>query len=182
MFTDVDVTLEDIQNGINLYNARLIAFQRTNVIGEKFNNDNVRNYILTKLKNQNIPFEIMPDTKLVDGYPSKCDLWSTRNASVLLDAIDCTGNGNAYYFKNENFRYEITFNQSNIPIFLYSHLGAIVLKGENNIAISRLLCNDKNLLNSLNEIIGSERLYSYLEGRTLFGTTISNLEDSIKKI
>ncbi len=181
LFTDSDITLNDLQSGINLYNSRLVALQRTNVIGEKFNNENVRNYIVTKLKNHNIPFEIMLDRKLVDGYPSKCDLWSTRDSSVLLDAIDCTGNGSAYYFRNEDFRYEISFNQSNIPTFSYSHLGAIVLKGENNTAISRLLYNNNDLLNYLNKIIGSKQLYSYLEGKSLFGTCISNLEDNIKK-
>lgn len=110
------------------------------------------------------------------------DLWSTRDFSVLLDAIDCTGEGRAYYFRNKEFKYEITFNKSKIPTFLYSHHGALVLKGENSVAISRLLCNDSELLNYLDKIIGSDKIYSYLESRFLPGTTISNIEHETKKL
>lgn len=126
LFTDKNVFLENMQNDINLHNSRLVALQRTNLLGEKFNNEDIRNYILDKLIKQNIPFVIMPDINLVDGYPSKCDLWSTRDSSVLLDAVDCVGEGDAYYFKNNDFKYEITFNYSKIPPFKYSHHGALV--------------------------------------------------------
>ncbi len=180
LFTDCDVTLEDMQQGVNLYDARLVALQRSSVRGERFNNMKVRNYIMAKLKSQNIPFEIMRDTRIVDGYPSQCDLWSTRDFSVLLDAMECTGSGKAYYFKNKDFKYEITFNESKIPSFLYSHFGALVLKGENGVAISRLLCNDEELLGDLNEIIDSEQLYSCLEGRFLPGMSISKLDEKVR--
>lgn len=181
LFTDKDVTLENMQHGINLYNARLVALQRTNLKGQKSNNEDVKNYILTKLKNQNIPFEIMQDTRLVDGYPSESDLWSTRDSSVLLDAIDCTGVGRAYYFNNKDFKYEITFNKSKIPTFSYSHHGALVLRGEDSVAISRLLCNDSELFKCLETIIGSDKIYSYLEGKFLPGTTITDIENKLKK-
>lgn len=181
MFVDSNITLEDLKRGINLYNGRLVALQRTNLLGKKFNDNEVREYILSKLQKQNIPFEIMDDTKEVSGYPSKCDLWSTRDQSVLLDAIDCVGQGDAYYFKNPDFKYEISFNQSKIPPFSYSHSGAIVLHGENSTAISRLILNNLHLQECLEKIVGSEVLYSYLEGKFLPGIPISQLEESIKK-
>lgn len=180
LFVDSEITLEDIRNQISLFDARLVALQRTNLLGEKFNNNEVREYILKKLEEKNIPYEIKKDSNLVNGYPSKCDLWSTRDSSVLVDAIDCVGMGDAYYFKNTNFKYEITFNESNLPSFLYSHLGALVLRGENSTAISRLIVNDENLSNYLEKIIGSEKLYSYLSGKELSGTTISKIENGIK--
>ncbi len=182
LFTDKDCSLQDIEQGIDLSNARLVALQRTSVIGEKFNNHNVRNYILEKLESYGITYEIMPDTRMVEGYPSKCDLWSTRDSSVLLDAMDCTGDGDAYYFKNDDFKFEIVFNISKIPKFLYSHQGALVLKGANDVAISRLLCNDKELIKYLSGIVGEEKIYSFLEGKNLPGITISNLESSVKKL
>lgn len=181
MFVDSDITLDDIRNGVNLYNGRLVALQRTSLLGEKFNNDEVRQYIISELQKKDIPFEIMEDTKEVSGYPSKCDLWSTREEAVLLDAIDCVGEGNAYFFKNPDFKYEISFNKSQIPSFLYSHLGAIVLHGENSTAISRLICNNQMLQDCLEKIIGSEILYSYLEGKDLSGISIRKLEEQVKK-
>lgn len=181
VFVDSNITLEDLKCGINLYNGRLVALQRTNLLGKKFNDNKVREYILSKLQKQNIPFEIMNDTKEVSGYPSKCDLWSTRDQSVLLDAIDCVGQGDAYYFQNPDFKYEISFNQSKIPTFSYSHSGAIVLHGENSTAISRLILNNLHLQEYLEKIVGSEVLYSYLEGKFLPGRPISQLEESIKK-
>lgn len=180
LFVNPDVTLEDIRNGINLYDARLVALQRTNLLGKKFNNNDVRNYIISNLGKKNIPFEIMNDSNEVSGYPSRCDLWSTRDCSVLLDAIDCVGSGDAFYFKDSDFRFKITFNESNLPTFLYSHLGALVLHGENSTAISRLICNDENLQNYLEKIVGTDKLYSYLEGRYLPGTPISNIGDNIQ--
>lgn len=181
LFTELNITLEDIRNGVNLYNSRLVALQRTNTLGKKFNGNDVRNYIITKLKEKSIPFEIMKDEKQTFGYPSQSDLWSTRDFSVLLDAIDCVGNGNAYYFKNSNFRYEITFNNSMIAPFLYSHNGAIVLHGESSTAISRLIFNNKELKNFLEEIIGEEKLYSRIENKYLPSNIISNIKSDIKK-
>lgn len=181
MFVDCNITLDDIRRGINLYNGRLVALQRTSLLGEKFNNNEVRQYIISQLQKRNIPFEIMEDIKEVSGYPSQCDLWSTRDQSVLLDAIDCVGSGSAYYFKNPNFKYEISFSESKIPTFLYSHRGAIVLHGENSIAISRLICSNQMLQEYLENIVGSEVLYSYLEGKFLSGIPISDLKEGIKK-
>lgn len=179
LFVDSDVTIEHIKNGIDLYNGRLVALQRTSPFREKFNNNEVRQYILHQLDNKNIEYEIMPDSKQVEGYPSKCDLWSTRDVSVLLDAIDCVEIGDAYFFQNSNFKYEIAFNVSKIPCFVYSHLGAVVLRGKNSTAISRLICNHQSLQNYLEKIVGGERLFSYLEGRFLPGISISELENKI---
>ncbi len=179
LFVDQDITLDDIRNGVDLFDARLVALQRTNRF-DKFNSEEVRNYIIHKLKNQNIPYEIMSDKKEVSGYPSKTDLWSTRDTSVLIDAMDCTGNGDAYYFKNADFNYRITFDETNLPDFFYSHNGAIVLKGENSVAISRLLCNDNNLQNYLEQVIGEEKVYSLIEGKELNGSKIETIDKKIR--
>lgn len=122
MFVDPSIQLEDIKNGVSLYNARIVALQRTDLFGKKFNGQDVRRYIMKKLLEKNIPVVVMEDKKTVDGYPSKCDLWSTRDKAVLVDAVSCTGNGNAYYFKDASFNYEIEFNKSLIPNFLYKHM------------------------------------------------------------
>lgn len=180
MFVEPNIEIEDIKAGSDLFNGRLVAFQRTNLLGEKSNNSQVRAYIINKLKQKNIEFEIRGDEKQVDGYPSRCDLWSTREQSVLLDAIDCINLGDAYFFQNAHFKYEISFNKSKIPTFVYSHLGAIVLRGKNSIAISRLICNNRNLQDYLEKIVGDEKLYSYLEGKFLPGISISSLEKNLK--
>ncbi len=181
LLVDSDITIEKIKNGIDLFDSRLIALQRTNLLGQKFNSNEVRQYIIEQLQKKNIEFEIMKDTKKIDGYPSKCDLWSTRDISVLLDAIECAGLGEAYYFKNSNFEYEISFNESKIPNFIYSHLGAIVLRGENSIAISRLICNNQKLQEYLESVVGSEMLYSYIEGKFLPGTSSVKMKNKISK-
>lgn len=175
LFVDNQITLEDIRSGINLFNGRLVALQRTNLLGKKFNDLELRSYIVDQLQEKGIPIQIMKDKKEVDGYPSRCDLWSTREASVLLDAAQVTGEGEAYYFKNADFNYKITFNESNLPDFFYQHQGAIVLKGENEAAISRLLQNDINLQEEVKKVIGEEKLYSLIEQKKLPGTTISKL-------
>lgn len=179
LFTDPTTTLEDIQNGIDLYNSRLVALQRTNVLGKKANTEEIKEYILKKLEENNNSIEIMEDKKDVSGYPSKCDLWSTRDSSVLIDVIDNVKEGESYYFKNADFHYSITFNKSNIPSFNYSHQGALVLRGENNTAIARLICNDKNLQEYLESTIGEEKMYSYLEGKEIPGTTITDIKNKI---
>lgn len=175
LFVDNQITLEDIRSGINLFNGRLVALQRTNLLGKKFNDLELRSYIVDQLQEKGIPIQIMKDKKEVDGYPSRCDLWSTREASVLLDAAQVTGEGEAYYFKNADFNYKITFNESNLPDFFYQHQGAIVLKGENEAAISRLLQNDINIQEEVKKVIGEEKLYSLIEQKKLPGTTISKL-------
>lgn len=181
LFVDQSVTLEDIRNGIDLWDARIVALQRTNLLGKKFNGEEVRKYILDKLEEKNIPVEIMNDKKEVDGYPSSCDLWSTRDETVLIDAMDCTGLGDAYYFKNSDFNYRIVFSTSNLPDFYYKHQGALVLKGENSTAISRLILNDNDLQDHLERVIGEDRLYSLLEGKSLSGTSIENVRKGTKR-
>ncbi len=123
----------------------------------------------------------MEDKKDVDGYPLKSDLWSTRDEAVLIDAIECTGEGKAYYFRNADFYFKITFPDSHLPDFNYKHRGALVLRGENSTAISRLILNDSNLQGHLENIVGEERLYSFLEGRDISGTSIHNVEKHTKK-
>lgn len=116
---------------------------------------------------KDIYVEIMGDKKDVDGYPSKCDLWSTRDEAVLIDATECTGKGDAYYFRNALFQYEIEFDKTKLPNFLYSHNGAVVLRGENSTAVARLVCNDQNLQEHLERIIGEDTLYSFFGGKTM---------------
>lgn len=181
LFVDTDITLDDIRNGEDLWDARIVAFQRTNLLGKKFNDSSIRKYIMDKLEEKEISVEVMPDKKEVEGYPSKCDLWSTREEDVLIDAIDVTGIGDAYYFKNSNFDYRISFSTTNLPDFYYHHHGALVLKGENSTAISRLILNDQNLQGHLENIIGEDRLYSLLEGKNLSGTSITNIKKGINK-
>lgn len=181
LFVNEETTIDDLKNQTSLYNNRLVALQRTNRLGKKFNDEETRSYIISKLQKQNIPFEIMPDFKEVTGYPSKSDLWSTRDFSVLLDAIDCVGDGNAYFFKNDNFMFEISFNKSNIPSFVYSHKGAIVLHGKNSTAISRLIYSNDQLRTFLEQKFGEEKLFSYVEGRNLIGKPINEIETIIKK-
>lgn len=181
LFVDQDITLDDIRSGVDLFDSRLVALQRTSVLGEKFNSIEVRDYITGQLQEKGIPVITMPDDKEVNGYPSKCDLWSTREESVLIDAIDCTGTGEAYYFKNSDFHFKISFEESNLPDFNYQHKGAIVLKGENSTAISRLILNNSNLQEHLENIVGEEKLYSFLEGRNIPGTSIHNIEKHTRK-
>ena len=50
------------KNGVDLYNSRLVAFQRLNALGKKFNDLDVRNYIMIKLKENDIRYEVMDDT------------------------------------------------------------------------------------------------------------------------
>lgn len=181
LFTDKDITLEDLKNGVDLYDSRLVALQRTNLEGKKANSDEVVEYIIEKLKEKDISYEIMPDKKEpIGNYPSKCDLWSTRDSSVIIDAIDCVGSGDAYFVKDDNFEYTINFNSSNIKRFVYSHKGALILRGENSTAISRLICNNENLQEQIEKIIGEEKLIGYLTGETLSATSIDKVGKSFK--
>ena len=79
LFTDKETTLEDMKNGINLYDSRLVALQRTDIFGRKANTEEVREYILRKLTEHEITFEILNDKNEVSGYPSKviCGLQGT---------------------------------------------------------------------------------------------------------
>lgn len=181
LFTDKDITLEDLKNGVDLYDSRLVALQRTNLEGKKANSEEVVEYIIEKLKEKDISYEIMPDKKEpIGNYPSRCDLWSTRDSSVIIDAIDCVGKGDAYFVKDDNFEYTINFNSSNIKRFVYSHKGALILRGENSTAISRLICNNENLHEQIEKIIGEEKLIGYLTGETLSATTIDKVGKSFK--
>lgn len=181
LFVNQDISLDDIRNGADLWDARIVALQRTNLLGEKSNNKDVCEYIKSELNKKEIPLKLMPDKEEVNGYPSKCDLWSTRDHSVLIDAADSTGYGDAYYFRNSDFHYRIHFSVSNLPDFYYEHHGALVLKGENSTAISRLVLNDHHLQEDLEKVIGEDRLYSLLEGKTLSGTSIKNIRNGINK-
>lgn len=180
LFVDKDISIDDIKQGINLHDERLVALQRISVQGDKSNGLEVREYITKKLESLSIPYEIMPDKRKVDGYPSKCDLWSTRDESVLIDATNCTGDGQAFYFSDARFNYRITFDTSNLPDMNYEHTGAIVLRGENETAISRLLDNDNNLRSYLEGIVGKEKIHSFIQDCDLPGDTISNIESKLK--
>ncbi len=181
LFTDSEITPEDIQNGVDLYQARLVALQRMSLLHQKSNSPEVKHYIIEKLQERNIPYEEMPDTNYVDGYPSQCDLWSTRDFSVLLDVIDCVSDGQAYYNGNSYFRFEITFPQSGFPNFLYSHYGAVILHGSDGTAISRLIHHNKQLRDTIENIVGTQKLYSFLEGKDYPGVSISDLHKGIQK-
>lgn len=181
LFVDKETTLDNLKQQISLYNNRLVALQRTNRLGKKFNNEEIRNYIISKLKEKNIAFEIMPDFNEVNGYPSQTDLWSTRDFSVLLDAIDCVGVGNAYFYKTADFKFEILFKQSGIPSFVYSHNGAIVLHGENSTAISRLIFNNEELKTILEQNFGEDKIFSYVEGKNILGKTIEEVKNGLRK-
>lgn len=180
LFVDKEISISDIRDGINLHDERLVALQRMSVHGDKSNSHEVRAYIIKKLEDMGIPYEIMSDKKEVDGYPSKCDLWSTRDESVLIDATNVTGDGQAFYFNDAKFTYRITFGTSGLPDMNYEHTGAIVLRGENETAISRLLNNDNNLRGYLEEIVGKEKIHSFIQDCDLTGSTISNIESKLK--
>lgn len=180
LFVDEETTIDDLTQGIDLYNARLVALQRTSVRGLKSNDISVRNYLVHKLEDMNIPYEVMNDTNLADGYPTTCDLWSTRDISVLVDAIDTVGAGEAYYYQNALFEFRIKFPESGIPDFLYKHDGALVLKGKDEKAISRLIENDENLKELLNDIIKEHKIYSNVQGRNIPGTEIAEINKHVR--
>lgn len=181
LFTDYNVSVEDLQNEIDLYDSRLVALQRTNLQGQKANSDDVLKYIIGKLNEKGISYEVMPDKKEpIGNYPSKCDLWSTRDESVVIDAINCAGNGDAYFINDTLFEYTISFNESGIKPLVYSHKGAVVLRGENSTVISRLICNNEYLREKLEEIVGEEKVTGYLTGGTLSGTLTENIKHHLK--
>ncbi|MDE6292844.1 MAG: hypothetical protein K2L98_04100 [Bacilli bacterium] len=180
LLVDKEISIDDIKDGINLHDERLVALQRMSVRGNKSNSQDIREYMVNKLKSMGIPYEIMPDKRDVDGYPSQCDLWSTRDESVLIDATTCTGDGQAFYFNDAMFTYKITFSSSGLPDMLYEHTGAIVLRGENETAISRLLNNDNNLRSYLEGIVGKEKIHSFIQDCDLPGNTIGNIENKLK--
>lgn len=153
LFVNPDISLNDIKNGTNLYNSRLVALQRTNLFGEKANNYETKKYILNKLMEEEIIIQIMNDKQEVNGYPSKSDLLSTRDTSVLIDAMNCVGMGKAYLFQSANFEFKISFPDSKLPELNYKHNSAIVLKMENSVAICRLISNGINLQTYLEQII-----------------------------
>lgn len=181
LFVDQSINLDDIRNGVDLFDSRLVALQRTNLLRKKLNNSHIREYIEKKLEEQDIPLYKMEDKKEVDGYALKSDLWSTRDEAVLIDATECVGEGDAYYFTDSSFYFRITFPDSNLPDFDYQHKGTLVLKGENSTAISRLILNDSNLQKHLETLVGEEKLYSFLEGRELSGTSIHHVKSGIRK-
>lgn len=180
LFVDEATSIEDLKAGLDLYHDRLVALQRTSVRGIKSNNSEVKQYLVQKLEEMNIPYEVMPDTNLVDGYPTSCDLWSTRDSSVLIDAMDTVGEGEAYYYQNSLFQFRIKFLESGIPDFYYKHDGAVVLKGSGDKAISRLVESDANLKRILSQIINEKKIYSDVQGKNLSGTSIAELKQHIR--
>ena len=50
-----------------------MALQRTDIFGRKANTEEVREYILRKLTEHEITFEILNDKNEVSVYPSKCN-------------------------------------------------------------------------------------------------------------
>ncbi len=45
LFVDYNITLDDIRNGVDLFDSRLVALQRTNLLRKKFNTEEIREYI-----------------------------------------------------------------------------------------------------------------------------------------
>lgn len=119
--------------------------QRTKYF-KKANSADVRSYILQKLEKNRIPYLIMSDKNEVSGYPSKGDMWSTRDESVLNDAIDCIETGMATFYPLSEFSFNICFPDTNLPDFKYIHKGGIVLENGEQFILIRILDNDNGLL------------------------------------
>lgn len=150
LFIPKDMTLDDIRNGVNLHDTRLMALQRTKYF-EKANDDITKKYIISKIKKMGLTYKVMEDNNEIPiGYPAKGDMWSTRDESVLNDAIDCIETGMAIFYPLSEFSYSINFNSSNIPTLSYIHKGGIVLKNENDTILVRILDNDNILSNYIN--------------------------------
>lgn len=144
LFVDKDISIEDIKNGVNLHDARIMALQRTRYF-DKANTSDVRNYILEQLQNNNMKYSIMPDKNEVSGYPAKGDMWSTRDETVLNDAIDCIQDGMATFYPLSSFAFNIKFKETKLPVFNYVHNGGIVLNNEEQFILIRILDNDNVL-------------------------------------
>lgn len=142
LFVDKNITLDTIKEGIDLHDQRILALQRTGFL-EKANNTKIKEYIMQKIKEMDIDYEIMPDTnQILGGYPSKGDMWSTRDNTVLKDAIETIKDGNCYFYELPEFNYSINFSTTKIPGFCYNHKSAIVLRNSSEEIIIRLL-NDE---------------------------------------
>lgn len=144
LFVDKNISIEDIKNGVNLHDARIMALQRTHYF-DKANTSDVRNYILEQLQNNNIKYSIMPDKNDVSGYPARGDMWSTRDEAVLNDAIDCIKDGTATFYPFSTFSFNIKFKETKLPIFNYVHNGGIVLNNDEQFILIRILDNDNVL-------------------------------------
>ena len=151
LFLNKDISLKDINNGVNLYDERLVGLQITDN-NAKANSEDIKNYITNKLKENNIDYELMDDEKIVNGNCITYDMWSTRNKDVLKDAIECIGEYNARYIANDNFNFKISFNKSLNVIFDYNHLGELSLKNDKQLIVMKLLNNDSGLNNKINRI------------------------------
>ena len=141
LFVDKNIDIEDIKKGINLHDARIMALQRTSYF-DKANTSNVKEYILKQLQDNNIKYFIMPDKNEVSGYPSKGDMWSTRDETVLNDAIDCIQYGTATFYPLSEFNFKIEFSETKIPNFDYVHKGSIVLENEKQAILIEILDNN----------------------------------------
>ncbi len=150
LFVDKSIDIEEIKKGIDLHDARIMALQRTRYF-DKANTSDVKSYILEKLQNNNIKYSIMSDKNEVSGYPARGDMWSTRDETVLNDAIDCIQDGTATFYPLSKFSFSIKFSETDIPDFNYVHKGGIVLKNGEQFILIRILNND----NVLSDYIGS---------------------------
>lgn len=153
LFLNRNISLKDINNGIDLFDERLVALQRMNN-NIKANNEEIRQYILDKLQSNNIEYEIMGDLNLVSGNCITYDMWSTRNKIVINDAIDCIGKSEVNYFPNDRFNFKICFNRSLDVLFNYEHIGEIQLENDKQLLVIKLLnnkCSMKNKMDILKE-------------------------------
>ena len=152
LFLNRNISLKDINNGIDLFDERLVALQRMNS-NIKANNEETRQYILEKLQSNNIEYEIMGDLNLVSGNCITYDMWSTRNKSVINDAIDCIGKSEVNYFPNDRFKFKISFNKSLDVIFDYEHVGEVVLENNNQVIVIKLLNNNFKLKDKMDDLL-----------------------------
>lgn len=151
LFLNKNISLKDINNEVNLFEERLVGLQRMDN-DVKANSEDIKCYIINKLKENNIDYELMEDEKKVNGNCITYDMWSTRNKDVLKDAIECIGEYNAYYVENDNFNFKISFNKSLNVIFEYNHLGELSLENDKQLIVMKLLNNDSGLNNKINKI------------------------------
>lgn len=152
LFLNKNISLKDINEGIGLFDERLVGLQRmdNNI---KANNAEIKEYIIDKLEKNNIDYELMNDENLVTGNCIRYDMWSTRNNSVINDAMDCIGNASVNYFPNDRFNFKISFNKSLYVAFNYEHVGEVVLENNNQIIVIKLLNNKFKLKDKMDGLI-----------------------------
>lgn len=157
LFLNKSISLKDINNKVNLFDERLVGLQRIDN-DKKANDENIRKYIINKLNENNINYELMGDKKIVNGNCITYDMWSTRDKTVLKDAVECIGECDVKYISDDNFSFKISFNKSLNVIFDYNHLGEIILKNDSQLIVSKLLNNDSGLNDKINKIYQSNKI------------------------